>query len=225
MSLQRVFAAYVLYTEVFLVLLLSVPFLSNKFWARVFRFQLFSWIGHIGQHAFIVVAGILSLLFLDSIREIKKYESLADDMDHQAGYMMHDPHTNKFRAQRNFYISLFAFVFWILIRRLIDLISISAQLEASADAMQKQAEGASKMAQQLMENSKDPDEASDTAVAEAEEKIEKLKTKLSVAVVEKEKAVNDLDVLKKQAKATEKEYDRLMGEMEKMQNSGDKKDD
>ena len=149
-----------------------------------------------------------------------------------AGYHPHqDPHTNKFRAQRNFYITLGAFLLWVVLRRLITLISAAAILEASEAAMKKQAQQASKMAETLM-NSNDCDKNKDKDSTDVEKKlnqeIENLKTKLSEARSSEAKAVEDLEVLKKQSKATEKEYDRLMGELEKEQAknaSGDKKDD
>ena len=128
MSLQWQFAAYILYVETFLVLLLALPFISNKFWYRIFKFKFFSWIGMVGQHAFLVVAGILSLLFLDSIREIQKYEKIVEETEGQMGINMNNPHTNKFRAQRNFYITLGAFLFWVVLRRLVTVISRAAHL-------------------------------------------------------------------------------------------------
>lgn len=170
---------------------------------------------------------------MESIREIQKYEQLADEViGTSAGYHPHqDPHTNKFRAQRNFYITLGAFLLWVVLRRLITLISAAAILEASEAAMKKQAQQASKMAETLM-NSNDDDKNKDKDSTDVEKKlnqeIENLKTKLSEARSSEAKAVEDLEVLKKQSKATEKEYDRLMGELEKEQAknaSGDKKDD
>lgn len=226
MSLQWQFAAYILYAETFLVLLLALPFISNSFWHRVFKFKFFSWFGAIGQHAFIVVAGILSLLFLDSIREIQKYESLAEDMETTPGLIVNNPHTNKFRAQRNFYISLGAFIFWVVLRRLVEVISLAAQLEASNKALEKQAIGASKMCETLMKDNekKDGSENGDDETSALKEEIEALKTKLVESRSNEDKALNDLDVMRKQAKATEKEYDRLMLELEKLQGAGNKDD-
>jgi len=235
MSLQWQFAAYVLYAETFLVLLLSLPFISNRFWHKIFKFKFFSWIGHVGQHAFIVVAGILSLLFMDSIREIQKYETLADEMETTPGLIVNNPHTNKFRAQRNFYISLGAFIFWVVLRRLVEVISKAAQLEATTLALEKQALGASKMCETLMEESKNKKKKSDgddgddgdddSELSDLQQENNKLKTKLAESRAAEDRAVENLEVMKKQAKATSKEYDRLMLELEKCQQevAGDKK--
>jgi len=229
MSIQWQFASTILTIESALVVIFCLPFISNKFWNRIFKWKLLSWVGHIGQHAFLVVASILAMLFMESIREIQKYEKMADEtIGSAAGYHPHqDPHTNKFRAQRNFYITLGAFLLWVVLRRLITLISAAAQLEASEEAMKKQAQQASKMAETLL-NSGDDDKDSTDSEKKLQQEIESLKTKLSEARSSEAKVVEDLEVLKKQSKATEKEYDRLMGELEREQaknDSGDKKDD
>lgn len=228
MSLQWQFAAYILYVETFLVLLLALPFLSNAFWHRIFKFRFFSWLGMIGQHAFLVIAGILSLLFMDSIREIQKYEKLVEETENQMGINMNNPHTNKFRAQRNFYITLGAFLFWIVLRRLVTVISAAAVLEAQCSALERQALGVSKMAESLLEeNSKNKSsngDGNDEENSKLTAEVEKLKTKLAESRAAESKAVDDLDVMRKQAKATEKEYDRLMVELENAQgeNAGKK---
>jgi len=228
MPLQWVFAAYVLYTEVALVLLLSVPFIPNRYWQKVFKIKFVGWLGHLGQQLFIVVAGILTLLFCDAIREIRKYEQLAEEAESaNAGIPMMNYHTNKFRAQRNFYISLFAFVFWVVLRRLVDVISNNATLQATKKALEKQAKGASDMAKSMMdENSKTKSESKSKSDTTLEKEIKELKIKYSEEKTKAESARNDLNVMKQQAKATEKEYDRVVAELAKFQNAdGDKKDD
>ena len=60
-----------------------------------------------------------------------------------------------------------------------------------------------------MSDDKKKKDSSDNAeeISALENEIQKLKTKLSESRMAEEKAVCDLDVVKKQAKATEKEYD------------------
>jgi len=237
MALQMVFAAYILYIEVAMVLLLSVPFIPNSWWQKIFRIKFVGWLGHLGNQIFIVVAGILTLIFCDAIREIRKYEALAEEAETAtAGIPMMNYHTNKFRAQRNFYISLFAFVFWIVLKRLVDVISSNATLEATKKALEKQAKGASDMAKSMMEESSKTKSKSDTKsdskadtksdTLALEKEIKELKIKYSEEKIKADAAINDLSVVKQQAKANEKEYDRVMKELEKYQNGeGDKKDD
>merc|ERR1711976_573061 len=127
------------------------------------------------------------------------------------------------RAQRNFYITMFAFVFWIVLRRLVTVIGLAAQYEIKAEVMEKQAKSAGDMAKKLMDGSDDTkDDSGDSK--ELKSQIKKLNVKLSEAVQAKEKPQADLEVVKEQAKANNKEYDRLMGELEKAQAGNDKKD-
>jgi len=135
-------------------------------------------------------------------------------------------YSSKFRAQRNFYITMFAFVFWIVLRRLVTVISQAAQYELKAVAMEKQAKSASDVASKLMDEDKDKDasEEDKEAAKQAKAEIKRLNVKLSEAVAAKEKAEENLKVVKEQAKANNREYDRLMAELEKAQGAGDKKD-
>merc|ERR1712226_294743 len=223
MAIQYQFAAGVLYCEVAVVILLCLPFISNRFWNRIFKWKFLKTIGeNFGSHVFLVIASILGLLFFDSINSMAKYEKQSEDADEQGKVIIgHDPHSSKFRAQRNFYITMSAFVFWIVLRRLVTVISQAAQYEIRSEAMEKQAKSASDMASQLMDN-KEEDDSEGTS--ELKKEVKKLNVKLSEAVIAKEKAEEDLAVVKEQAKANNREYDRLMGELEKAQASGDKKD-
>jgi len=225
MAIQYQFAAGVLYCEVAVVILLCLPFISNRFWQKIFKWKFLKTIGeNFGSHVFLVFASILGLLFFDSINSMAKYEKQSEDADEQGKVIIgHDPHSSKFRAQRNFYITMFAFVFWIVLRRLITVIGVAAQYEIKAEAMEKQAKSASDMAKKLMDGSDDTKDDGDNK--ELKSQIKKLNVKLSEAVQAKEKAQADLEVVKEQAKANNKEYDRLMGELEKAQAGNDKKDD
>jgi len=224
MAIQYQFAAGVLYCEVAVVILLCLPFISNRFWARIFKWKFLKFVGEkFGSHVFLVFASILGLLFFDSINSMAKYEKQSEDADEQGKVIIgHDPHSSKFRAQRNFYITMFAFVFWIVLRRLVTVITQAAQYEIRSEAMEKQAKSASDMATKLMDDKDDGSDSDETK--DLKKEIKKLNVKLSEAVIAKEKAQEDLAVVKEQAKANNREYDRLMAELEKAQGSGDKKD-
>ena len=129
MAIQYQFAAGVLYCEVAVVILLCLPFISNRFWARIFKWKILKTIGdNFGSHVFLVFASILGLLFFDSVNSMTKYEKQSEDADEMGKVIIgHDPHSSKFRAQRNFYITMFAFVFWIVLRRLVSVIANAAQ--------------------------------------------------------------------------------------------------
>ena len=129
MAIQYQFAAGVLYCEVAVVILLCLPFISNRFWARIFKWKILKTIGdNFGSHVFLVFASILGLLFFDSVNSMTKYEKQSEEADEMGKVIIgHDPHSSKFRAQRNFYITMFAFVFWIVLRRLVSVIANAAQ--------------------------------------------------------------------------------------------------
>jgi len=223
MAIQYQFAAGVLYVEVAACVLFCLPFISNRFWNRVFKWKIFAAMANFGSSVFMVISGILALLFFDSINQMAKYERLAEEAEERGGINTHDPHTMKFRAQRNFYITMFAFVFWIVLRRLIALIAAAAHYEVQSEALARQAQSASKMAEKMMENKDDGD---DDTSADLKDELKRVKTKYAEAVAAKNKAEKDLEVVKEQAAANNKEYDRLMSELESYQKAGgDKKDE
>jgi len=94
MAIQYQFAAGVLYLEVAVVILLCLPFISNRFWARVFKWKILKVIGeNFGSHVFVVFSSILGLLFFDSVNSMAKYERASEEAD-EAGKVIigHDPH-------------------------------------------------------------------------------------------------------------------------------------
>lgn len=123
-------------------------------------------------------------------------------------------HMRLFRAQRNFYISGFALLLFLVIKRIIGLISRGAQLEAASEAAMRQAESATKTAKTLM-NASD-----DSEVTELNRKIEELS-------IELKKAQIDRDTLRKQAESLQDEYDRVSDLLVKFErgDNASKKDD
>ncbi|XP_069739166.1 B-cell receptor-associated protein 31, partial [Phaenicophaeus curvirostris] len=151
MSLQWTAVAAFLYAEVFLVLLLCVPFVSATRWQKIFKSRLVGLAVAYGNTVFVVLIVILVLLLLDAVREIRKYdvtERLA--LQSSPGALEHF-HMKLFRAQRNLYLAGFALLLSFLLRRLVTLISQQAVLGAAGEAFRKQAEGASQAARRYME--------------------------------------------------------------------------
>ncbi|NXN96816.1 BAP31 protein, partial [Rhinopomastus cyanomelas] len=122
MSLQWTAVATFLYAEVFLVLLLCVPFVSAARWQKIFRSRLVALAVAYGNTVFIVLIVILVLLLLGW--------SVSSGSGSQ-------PLPTLFRS---------------LLRRLVTLISQQAVLGASSEAFRKQAEGASQAARRYMED-------------------------------------------------------------------------
>jgi len=226
MSLHWTIIAGFLYAEIAAILLLLLPFLSNKTWNKLFRSRFFA--GLQGQliYYFYVLVAILILFFLDAIREMRKYsdENVATDGHSHGAHLdtQMQMHMRLFRAQRNFYISGFALFLCLVIRRLVSLISVAATLEAEKEAAMNQAKSASRAAESLMDSGNGGDSKA----------VKELETKLKEKEDELKKAKKDVESMKTQAENLAAEYDRVADERNaferKLKISGggdDKKDD
>lgn len=163
---------------------------------------------------FISALCILLLLFADAIREVRKYANevaIEGSIRHTAD-SENVVHMRLFRAQRNLYISGFALLLFLIIKRLVALLSRGALLEAAAEAAMKQAESATKMAKSYMYGEGEREK-------ELERQVEELGRELKSAQV-------DRDTMKEQAESLEREYDRVCGLLKLAERaSGDKKED
>uniref|UniRef100_A0A8B9Z482 Endoplasmic reticulum transmembrane protein n=1 Tax=Buteo japonicus TaxID=224669 RepID=A0A8B9Z482_9AVES len=149
MSLQWTAVATFLYAEVFLVLLLCVPFVSAARWQKIFKSRLVGLAVAYGNTVFVVLIVILVLLLFDALRETRKYDVTERVALQSSPGALEHFHMKLFRAQRNLYLAGFAL---LLLRRLVTLISQQAVLGASSEAFRKQAEGASQAARRYMED-------------------------------------------------------------------------
>lgn len=116
-----------------------------------------------------------------------------------------------FRAQRNFYIAGFALFLFLVIRRLVTLITALAQLDIQVDATMRQAKSASDAAKNLMKDEKSSGDKS----GESRE-VKKLKELLQDKEKELSKLQSNVDALKRQAANLTEEYDRLNTEHQKV---------
>jgi len=175
---------------------------------------------------FYILVAILILFFLDAIREMNKYgdeqhhsEQTHGDRHLDAQMQMH---MRLFRAQRNFYISGFALMLTLVIKRMVSLITENATLDIEKEAAMKQAQSASRAAETLMADSGDKKDS------ETEKKLKAKDEELS-------KALKDVESMKSQSENLTKEYDRLLEEKDRLERKlrildgegpgGDKKDD
>lgn len=117
-----------------------------------------------------------------------------------------------FRAQRNFYIAGFALFLFLVIRRLVTLITALAQLDIQVDATMRQAKSASDAAKSLM---KDEKSSGDKSPVDNNE-TKKLKEQLQEKDKELSKLKSNVDALKRQAANLTEEYDRLNTEHQKV---------
>jgi|UniRef100_A0AC35FS36 B-cell receptor-associated protein 31 len=215
MTLQWTVVAFILYGEIIITLLLLLPWIRPGVWRRIFNSRLVQSLNHftnVAQYSTIVV---LLLLFIDAIREVRKYSDIDTSMEiRRVAETDATVHMRLFRAQRNLYISGFTLLLFLVIARIVRLILRSAHLAASAEASLRQAENASKTAKRLMEA-----EGPDTVVGELTSQMEDLQKKLKHAEA-------DRDAMKEQAENLQKEYNRVSDELHaKIGQPTDKKDD
>lgn len=214
MSIQWTLIAGVMYAELAVTVLLLIPLISPARWHTIFKSRFLRSIGNMSHIYFKVFLGILSLFFLDAIREMRKYShELADQTAGQHGYHLDaemQAHMRLFRAQRNFYISGFSLFLWVVLQRLTTLISRLAITMAESEAALKQAKSASDAAQQLMQQEKAGKEEDQQKEANVSNEIKELKEENRRLIAEKDAAL-------KQAEAVGREYDRMLEEHSKLQ--------
>jgi len=213
MSLQWSLVAGFLYSEIVVLIILLLPVISPQRWNKIFRSKILHSLGAQTALYWYGLFGLLLLLFLDAIREMRKYSSEEYDLLENPKAEM-QAHMKLFRAQRNFYISGFALLLSAIIRRITTLLSMQASLMAQNEAAMKQAASASKVASGLLDqqatDSKGKKSGASDEVAKYQTQINTLKEDLAASI-------RDKDVLKSQAENVNKEYDRLMKEHEKLQ--------
>ena len=78
MCLQWTLVAGFLYAENALLVLILLPFISDKFWNTILRIRFIRKLEKQFIYYFYCVVSILILCFLDSIREMTKYSSRED---------------------------------------------------------------------------------------------------------------------------------------------------
>ncbi|VDK74031.1 unnamed protein product [Onchocerca ochengi] len=202
MTLQWFVVALILYLEIAVVLLLLLPWIRPSLWSKFFKSRMVKTFEKHANVYFISVLCILLLLFADAIREVRKYANevaIEASIRHTAD-SENVVHMRLFRAQRNLYISGFALLLFLVIKRLVALLSRGALLEAAAEAAMKQAESASKTAKSYMYGDKEREK-------ELERQVEELGKELKSAQV-------DRDAMKEQAEGLQREYDRVCGLLE-----------
>uniref|UniRef100_A0AAY4D268 tRNA-dihydrouridine(20a/20b) synthase [NAD(P)+]-like n=1 Tax=Denticeps clupeoides TaxID=299321 RepID=A0AAY4D268_9TELE len=153
MTLQWTTVACFLYVEVGLLLVLCIPFISPQRWQRIFNFSIWGKVAPYWNKGFLTMIVVLIILFLDAVREVRKYS--AGEQNKEAKLypnMMDHLHMKLFRAQRNIYISGFSLFLWLVMRRVITLINQLATAKGTSAALQAQAESSNQAATKYMED-------------------------------------------------------------------------
>ncbi|CAB3405718.1 unnamed protein product [Caenorhabditis bovis] len=196
MTLQWTIVAFVLYVEIGICFILLLPWIRPSFWSKIFHSRLYNAITRHGQIYGTAFGLVLFILFADGVRETMKYNNLEEKAIRVTAESDATHHMRLFRAQRNLYISGFSLLLFLIIRRIISLLTRGAQLEAAGEAAMRQAENASKTARTLM-NAQDGEE-----VAELKRQVKELGEELKSAQI-------DRDTIKKQAEGLQNEFNRV----------------
>ncbi|XP_039987482.1 tRNA-dihydrouridine synthase B-like isoform X2 [Xiphias gladius] len=238
MTLQWTAVALFLYMEIGIIVILCLPFISARRWQSIFQLRIWSCMAMFWNKVFLTMIIILIVLFLDAVREVRKYSGKDHGTDAKLQPNMFDHlHMKLFRAQRNLYISGFAVFLWLVMKRVITLINQLASVSGTTAALQVQADSANRTAKKYMEDNEllkqtlmkgKGDKATSEGMELLRKEVEKLKEELKTAEDALKKSQSEADVMKTQTDGLAREYDRLLKEHQELQNlqdSGSKKDD
>ncbi|XP_061085429.1 B-cell receptor-associated protein 29-like isoform X2 [Conger conger] len=176
MTLQWTAVAFFLYVEIGVLLIFCLPFISPKRWQSVFRLGIWNRLAGFWNKGFLTMIIILIVLFLDAVREVRKYSGAQTGKDSKLHPNMFDHlHMKLFRAQRNLYISGFSLFLWLVMRRVVMLINQLATALLNGAALQTQTDGANEAAKKYMEDNELLKQALEDGVVDkgsAEAKVE-----------------------------------------------------
>ncbi|NP_001358285.1 B-cell receptor-associated protein 29 isoform e [Homo sapiens] len=153
MTLQWAAVATFLYAEIGLILIFCLPFIPPQRWQKIFSFNVWGKIATFWNKAFLTIIILLIVLFLDAVREVRKYSSVHTIEKSSTSRPDAYEHTQMklFRSQRNLYISGFSLFFWLVLRRLVTLITQLAKELSNKGVLKTQAENTNKAAKKFME--------------------------------------------------------------------------
>ncbi|TFK06897.1 limbin [Platysternon megacephalum] len=216
MTFQWTAVATFLYTEIGVILLLCVPFISPLRWQKIFMIPLWNKIANYWNKAFLTIIVLLIVLFLDAIREVKKY-STAQGTEKAANINpnAYDHIQMKlFRSQRNLYISGFSLFLWLVLRRTVTLITQLAKEMGIQVAMEIQVANTNEAARKYMEeNEKLQQDIIGSTELECMEDLQG-----TIALNEKGKCENE-QALEEDNKKLRKETEKLKAELKKTSNA------
>ncbi|XP_067324912.1 tRNA-dihydrouridine(20a/20b) synthase [NAD(P)+]-like isoform X2 [Anolis sagrei] len=231
MTFQWTAVAAFLYAEIVILLILCVPIISPLRWQKVFTIRIWSKLANYWNKAFLTIIVLLIVLFLDAVREVRKYSSI-----HSSDKTPHMPTPNAFdhiqmklfRAQRNLYISGFSLFLWLVLRRTVSLITMLAKEMQVQMTLETEIAGTSEKAKKYLEENENLQKAlkekktckneslSDAENEQMKQKVENLKEELKKMSHALTKKSDEISEVKKQCDYLKKEYDHLTKEHIKM---------
>ncbi|XP_058272881.1 B-cell receptor-associated protein 29-like isoform X2 [Hemibagrus wyckioides] len=237
MTLQWTAVAFFLYLEIGILLLLCLPFVTAQRWQTIFNLNVWNQVAWLWKRGFLAMIIILIVLFLDAVREVRKYSGTQINKESKMYSNMFDHvHMKLFRSQRNLYISGFALLLWLVMRRVITLISQLADAANTNSALQVQIEDANQAAQKYTEESEQLKQAlnhssGDERTAQGNNRLREEVTQLTQEIKTSAEALNrsksEAEAIKKQTEALARDYDQLLQSQNQLQRrteTEDKKD-
>ncbi|KAG9345862.1 hypothetical protein JZ751_009018 [Albula glossodonta] len=220
MTLQWTAVALFLYVEIFVILILSLPFISPQRWQKIFKFRIWNAIAPYWNKGFLTMIVILIVLFLDAVREVRKYSGAEPQKEAKLHPNMFDHLHMK-----------------LVMRRILTLVNQLATSIGTGTALQTQAESANKAAKKYMEDNEHLKQALEVEKVERknavgkevlQKEVQKLKQELENTEHALKKSRAEVEAMRRQAQGLTQEYDRLLNEHQQLQNhlegSGNKKD-
>ncbi|KPP74811.1 B-cell receptor-associated protein 29-like, partial [Scleropages formosus] len=225
MTLQWTAVASFLYAEIVVLLILCLPFISPHRWRKIFNFNIWNRIAPYWNKGFLTMIIILIVLFLDAVREVRKYSGKESGTGEKLNPNAFDHlHMKLFRAQRNLYISGFSLFLWLIVRRVVTLINQLAVALGTGAALQTQVDGANEAAKRYMEDNEQLKQAlreGRTKTAHGNEglkrDVDKLTKELRTAEDALRRSHAEVDAMRRQMEMLNKEYDRLLREHQELQ--------
>ncbi|XP_030093590.1 tRNA-dihydrouridine(20a/20b) synthase [NAD(P)+]-like isoform X2 [Serinus canaria] len=239
MTFQWTAVAAFLYGEIGVILVLCLPFISPLRWQKIFMFPLWSKMAVFWNKMFLTIIVLLIVLFLDAVREVRKYSSVhvSEKAANVNSSAFDHIQMKLFRSQRNLYLSGFSLFLWLVLRRTVTLLTQLAKEMASHAALETQVNDATEAAKKYMAENERLQEAlsgkgdskkkelTDATEEKLKEEVEHLKAELQKTSNAFHKAKTEVAAVKKQSEGLRREYEHLMKEFEQLQQSLNKAED
>nr|XP_020668744.1 B-cell receptor-associated protein 29 [Pogona vitticeps]XP_020668745.1 B-cell receptor-associated protein 29 [Pogona vitticeps]XP_020668746.1 B-cell receptor-associated protein 29 [Pogona vitticeps]XP_020668747.1 B-cell receptor-associated protein 29 [Pogona vitticeps]XP_020668748.1 B-cell receptor-associated protein 29 [Pogona vitticeps] len=230
MTFQWTAVAAFLYAEIVILLLLCIPIISPQRWQKVFGIPIWNKITNYWNKAFLTIIVLLIVLFLDAVREVRKYSNihLSEKTTHASPNAFDHIQMKLFRSQRNLYISGFSLFLWLVLRRMISLITLLAREMGAQAALEMQIADTSEVAKKYLEENEklqqtlkektncDSADMADATSVKLKQEVEDLKEELNKKTSALKKSTNEMTAVKKKCEDLRKEYDHLTKEHKRM---------
>ncbi|KFO90818.1 B-cell receptor-associated protein 29, partial [Buceros rhinoceros silvestris] len=221
MTFQWTAVATILYGEIGVILVLCLPFISPLRWQKIFMIPLWSKMAVFWNKMFLTIIVLLIVLFVDAVREVRKYSAVhVTEKTANASAFDH--------IQINLYLSGFSLFLWLVLRRIVTLLTQLAKGMASHAALETQVNDATEAAKKYMaenerlqealsekgSNKKESVEATDEKL---KKEVEHLKAELQKTSTALHKANKEVAEVKMHSEGLKREYDNLVKEYEQLQ--------